>query len=174
MDKLEILISKKEIAAAVRQLAAKITTDYKDSQPLLAVCILKGSCVFFADLIRELDLDVRLDFMAVSSYGAGKTSSGEVRLLKDLDDVIDNKHVLIVEDIMDSGITLQYLKKLLLSRNPASIRICALLDKPASRKTDIEADYKGITIPDSFVVGYGLDCNQKYRNLPDICILSQD
>ena len=167
-----ILVTKEEIAQKVRELGQRITRDYQGKKPVL-VCILKGACVFFSDLIREIDLPVSVDFMAISSYGSATKSSGVVRIMKDLDQDVLNRDVIIVEDIVDSGITLNYLQKALLHRGAASMRIAALLDKTARRVVkDLKVDYVCFDIPDEFVVGYGLDYDQKYRNLPDIGILS--
>ncbi len=167
-----ILLTKDEIAAKIRELGQQITKDYQGKKPVL-VCILKGASVFFADLIREIDLPLTLDFMAISSYGSATKTSGVVRILKDLDNDILGKDVIIVEDIVDSGITLSYLKKILMQRGAGSLKIAALLDKPARRKVkDLRVDYMCFDIPDAFVVGYGLDYDQTYRNLPDIGILS--
>lgn len=169
----KILINKDEIATRIKDIAAQINEDYQ-GEPLLLICILKGSVLFFSDLIREITLPVSMDFMAISSYGSGTTSSGEVKMIKDLDKTIDGKNVLIVEDIIDSGNTLAYLKRLLLSRNPKSLKICTLLDKPDRRKVDIAVDYCCFTIPDEFVVGYGLDYDELYRGEKDIYVLSPD
>lgn len=166
-----ILITKDEIAGKVRELGERITREYCGKQPVL-VCILKGASVFFADLIREIELPLTLDFMAISSYGSATKTSGVVRILKDLDNDILGKDVIIVEDIVDTGITLSYLTKILIQRGAKSLKIAALLDKPARRKVpDLQVDYMCFDIPDAFVVGYGLDYNQTYRNLPDIGIL---
>ncbi len=135
-------------------------------------CILKGGVVFTTDLLKEISIPVELDFMAISSYGASTSTSGIVRILKDLETDIEGKHVIIVEDIVDSGLTLNYLTKLLSSRCPACIKVCVLLDKPERRDVEVKIDYEGFRIPNEFVVGYGLDFDGKYRNLPDICILS--
>ncbi|HAA34986.1 MAG TPA: hypoxanthine phosphoribosyltransferase [Firmicutes bacterium] len=169
-EKTRVLLTQEEIREKVKQLAEAVSRDYKDKKPLL-VCVLKGAVVFLADFMRFLSIPVEIDFMAVSSYGHSTTSSGVVRILKDLDSSIEHKDVIILEDIIDSGLTLSYLRENLLSRNPRSIKIVTLLDKPERRVTDIEPDYCGFRIPDEFVVGYGLDYNEKYRNLPDICIL---
>lgn len=166
----KVLITKEEIDTRIKEVAARITEDYK-GESVLFVCILKGSIHFFSDLTREIDLPLTMDFMAISSYGAGTTSSGEVKMLKDLDKTINGKHVIIVEDIIDSGNTLSYLKRLLGSRQPASIKICTLLDKPSRRKVDITPDYCCFTIPDEFVVGYGLDFDEIYRNEKEIYVL---
>ena len=169
----EILISKEQIREKVIELAGRITRDYEGKE-LVAVCVLKGAVIFYSDLIREIEMPVEMDFMAVSSYGLSTKSSGVVKILKDLDTNITNKHVLIVEDIIDTGLTLKYLKEMLSTRGPASVSVCALLDKPSRRKVDIEIEYKGIGIPDMFVVGYGLDYSGKYRNLPDVCVLKSE
>ena len=167
-----ILLTREEIAAKVRELGEQITKDYAGKKPVL-VCILKGASVFFADLIREIALPLSLDFMAISSYGSATKTSGVVRILKDLDNDILGRDVIVVEDIVDSGITLSYLTKILMQRGAKSLRIAALLDKPARRRVEgLHVDYKCFDIPDAFVVGYGLDYNQIYRNLPDIGVLS--
>ncbi|MGB9840857.1 hypoxanthine phosphoribosyltransferase [Thermovenabulum sp.] len=170
----EILISEEEIKAKLKELGEKITRDYRDLDNILLVGVLKGAVLFIADLIRHIDLPLEVDFMAVSSYGASTESSGVVRILKDLEQNIQGKNILIVEDIIDSGLTLSYLYNLLKSRNPANIKICTLLDKPSRRKVDIKVDYLGFEIPDYFVVGYGLDYNEKYRNLPFIGVLKPE
>jgi len=168
-DLSEILINEEQIKTTVKDLGARITRDYSGKNPLL-ICILKGSSVFFTDLIREIDLPLDIDFMAISSYGPN-TVSGEVRLVKDLDTSIEGRNVLIVEDIVDSGRTLAYLKRVLNNRGAKSIRIISLLDKPSRRTVPLDVDYTGFEIPDAFVVGYGLDYNEKYRNLPVIGVL---
>jgi len=168
----KILLTKEQIAGKVCELGKTITRDYAGKKPVL-VCILKGASVFFADLIREIELPLTLDFMAISSYGSATKTSGVVRILKDLDNDIVGRDVIVVEDIVDTGVTLSYLKKILLQRGANSLRIAALLDKPARRKVpDLKVDYMCFDIPDAFVVGYGLDYDQTYRNLPDIGILS--
>ena len=172
-DILEVLLSEEELQARVRELGAQITRDYAGKTPFF-LGVLKGCYVFMADLVRSVDLHCSMDFMAVSSYGRGTTSTGAVRITKDLSRDIEGKDVIIVEDILDSGITLSYLKKYLANRKPASIRIVTLLDKPARRKTDIKADYSGFTVPDEFVVGYGLDFAEGYRNLPYIGVLKPE
>jgi len=159
-----------QIKKRVKEMAENISRDYEGEIPVV-VGVLKGAVVFMADLIRELDILVELDFMAVSSYGASTKTSGIVRILKDLDQNIEERHVIIVEDIIDTGLTLQYLKETLMQRKPRSIKLAALLDKPERRKVNIQADYVGINIPDEFVVGYGLDYRGNYRNLPDIYLL---
>lgn len=169
-DFARVLLSREEIAEKIKEVAARITEDYK-GESVLFVGILKGSIHFYSDLTREIDLPLTMDFMAISSYGAGTTSSGEVKMLKDLDKTINGKNVIIVEDIVDSGNTLSYLKRLLSSRQPKSIKICTLLDKPSRRKVDLVPDYCCFTIPDEFVVGYGLDYDEIYRNEKDIYVL---
>ena len=167
-----LLVTRQQIREKVQELGRRITEDYQGKEPVL-VCILKGACVFFADLIREIDLPLSLDFMAISSYGSATKTSGVVRILKDLDQTVLGKDVIIVEDIVDSGVTLNYLKQILRQRGAATLKIAALLDKPARRKIpDLKVDYVCFDIPDAFVVGYGLDYDQRYRNLPDIGVLS--
>ncbi len=172
-----ILITRDEIQARVAELGRMITEEYRDApEPVVLVCILKGSVVFFSDLMRHIDHDCRLDFMIVKSYGAGTDSSGNVRFVKDLDDSITGKHVVIVEDIIDSGLTLTFLKANLITRGAKTLKICTLLDKPDRRspKSNITVDYCGFTIPNEFVVGYGLDYNEKYRNLPEVGVLKPE
>ncbi|HOA79751.1 MAG TPA: hypoxanthine phosphoribosyltransferase [Defluviitaleaceae bacterium] len=173
MEHLDILISEEEIKKRVKELAKEITKDYK-GKDLCLICVLKGAIMFMVDLAKEIDLLLEMDFMAVSSYGNEKTSSGVVKIIKDLDEPIEGKHVLIVEDIIDSGRTLSYLVKILKDRKPASIRICTLLDKPEKRLTDVKVDYVGFTIEDKFVLGYGLDYMQKYRNIPYIAVMKDE
>ena len=169
----EVLFSEEMLKDVVKRLGVQITEDYKDRR-LLMVSILKGSVVFMSDLMRSIDIKCEIDFMAVSSYGSGVKSSGTVRILKDLDRDIRGYDVLIVEDILDSGMTLNYLMDLLYARNPNSIRICTLFDKPERRKVDIYPDYKGLEVPDKFIVGYGLDYDEKYRNLPFVGVLKPE
>jgi len=169
----EVLISREQLADKVAELGAKISEDY-EGESLFLIGILKGSVPFMADLMRAISLDVEMDFMSVSSYGSGTKSSGVVRILKDLDSDIAGKNVLIVEDIIDSGLTLAYLKEYLAKRNPKSLKIVTMLSKPARRKADIEADYTGFVVDDKFIVGYGLDIDQKYRNLPYISWIKED
>ena len=169
----KILVSKEQIAARVKELAAQINRDY-EGKPLLVVCILRGASIFFADLFRELTGDVEVDFIAVSSYGSGASSSGEVKMLKDFSAPIVGKHLLIVEDIIDTGVTLVYLKRLLEARNPASVKLSARLDKPSRRKVELKGDYIGCEIPTEYVVGYGLGYAEKVRNLPDVCVLAPE
>ena len=167
-----ILVTKEEISQKVKELGEKITEDYAGKAPVM-VCILKGAVMFFSDLVREIDLPLTCDFMAISSYGSATKSSGVVRVLKDLDKDIVGKDVIIVEDIVDTGVTLNYLKSMLAHRGAASIRVAALLDKTARRTVkDLKVDYVCFDIPDAFVVGYGLDYDQAYRNLPDIGVLA--
>lgn len=167
----EVLVSREKIAQTVKRLGEEITRDYKDKNPIL-ISVLKGAFIFMADLARQIDVTCTFDFMAVSSYGASTVSSGEVKIVKDLDTNISGRHVIIVEDILDSGITLSNLQKLLAARHPASVRICTMFNKPLRRKADIVPDYVGLEVPDEFIVGYGLDYDERYRNLPDVCILS--
>jgi len=166
-----VLISEEQLSAKVAELGAAISRDY-EGKKLMIIGVLKGSVVFMADLLRKITIPVEMDFMAVSSYGAGVKTTGVVKILKDLDRLIEGYHVLIVEDILDSGMTLSYLTELLRDRSPASIRIATLLDKPERRKVDISPDYVGFTVPDEFVVGYGLDYAELYRNLPYVGILA--
>ena len=170
--KLKVLISSEQIQERVRQLGEKISEDYPTGD-LHMICILKGAVFFMTDLARAMKRDVQLDFMGISTYGKGKTSSGEVKVTKDLDISLEGADVLIVEDIVDSGVTLNYLMKLLDQRRPHSIRIAALLDKPERRLRPVHVSYVGFEIPDQFVVGYGLDYAEKYRNLDSICILEE-
>ena len=166
-----VLITEEQLAAKVAEMGAQISKDYQ-GRKLIILGVLKGSVVFMSDLIRSITVPVEMDFMAVSSYGAGVKTSGVVKILKDLDRLIAGYDVLVVEDILDSGMTLSYLTELLRERDPASIRIATLLDKPDRRKVHIKPDYVGFTIPDEFVVGYGLDYAELYRNLPYVGILS--
>ncbi len=168
-----VLISAEEIAEKVRELGAQISKDY-EGKNLLMVSVLKGSVVFVADLMRSIHIPVSIDFMAVSSYGASTKSSGVVKIIKDIDINLEGMDLLIVEDILDSGKTLAYLKELLEGRNPASVRIATLLDKPARRKADVKPHYCGFEVPDEFIVGYGLDYAEHYRNLPYIGILKPE
>jgi hypoxanthine phosphoribosyltransferase len=169
-DIAEVLISKEEISKKVAQLGAQISEDY-NGKNLLLVGILKGSVVFMSDLMKEITIPTRIDFMSVSSYGAGIKSTGVVKIVKDLDIPLEGYDVLIVEDILDSGLTLSYIIGILMSRKPKSLKICTLLDKPYSRRADVKTDYHGFDIPDKFVVGYGLDFAEKYRNLPFVGVL---
>ena len=169
----DILISSEAIQSRVRELGQAISHDYAGLDVRL-VSVLKGAVIFVADLLRAISIPVSLDFMATASYGERTSSSGVVKILKDLDERIEGIHVLLVEDVIDTGLTLQYLLKTLASRNPASLKICTLLDKPARRVVNLPIAYCGFEIPDHFVVGYGLDHNQLYRNLPFICTLEED
>lgn len=166
----EVLFSEEQLKNRVREIAQQITADYQGKEIML-ISVLRGSFVFMADLCRAIDLPCTLDFMAVSSYGKGTNSSGQVQITKDLSEDISDRHIIVVEDILDSGNTLSYLLKILENRHPASIRLCTLLDKPDRRVKPVEVHYSGFTIPDAFVVGYGLDYAEKYRNLPYIGIL---
>ena len=169
-----ISFSAEEIHTRVRELGAQITRDYCDAQETVyCVGILKGAAVFFTDLVRAIDRPVAFDFMIVSSYGDATTSSGQVKILKDLDFSIEGKHVIIIEDIIDSGTTMRYLKQMLMGRHPKSIKICAFLSKPSRRVAPVEIDYLGHEVPDEFLVGYGLDYAEKYRNLPYIGVLKR-
>lgn len=167
----KILLTEEQIKLQVTKLGRQISQDYADKE-ILVVGILKGAMVFLADLVRKITVPTYFDFVAISSYGSSAKSSGEVRILKDLDRSIEGRHVLIVEDIIDSGLTLNYLLEILNSRGPAGIKLCALLDKPSRRVQPVHIHYRGFTIPDEFVVGYGLDYNERYRNLPYIMILN--
>lgn len=168
----ETLLTEEEIKLKVKELGQKIESDFK-GEDLLVVGILKGACVFVSDLIRNINLDVNMDFMSVSSYGKATESSGTVKILKDLDVDIEGKNVLIVEDIIDTGLTLKNLFETLKTRNPKSLKLCTLLDKPERRTVDIDVDYIGFVIPDKFIVGYGIDYAEKYRNLPYIGIVGE-
>ena len=167
-----ILISEEEIQKKVAEMGRKISQDFRDKDPLF-VGVLKGCFIFMADLMRYVDIRCSMDFMAVSSY-SGTSSTGAVKINKDLSEDIEGRHVIIVEDILDSGVTLSYLKQYLMVRKPASISIATLMDKPARRKADVYADYSCFEIPDAFVVGYGLDYNERYRNLPYIGVLKPE
>ncbi len=166
----EVLFSEEQLKNRVQEIARQITADYAGKEIML-ISVLRGSFVFMADLCRAIDLPCTLDFMAVSSYGKGTKSSGQVQITKDLSEDITDRHIIVVEDILDSGNTLSYLLKILENRHPASIRLCTLLDKPDRRVKPVQVHYSGFTIPDAFVVGYGLDYAEKYRNLPYIGIL---
>src|SRR5579863_6111287 len=172
MSSLNVLLSADQIAARVKELGAEIDRDFPTG-PVYLIAILKGACFFLADLARAMKTPARIEFVGIASYGKGKTSSGEVRLTKDLDVSIEGYDVVVVEDIVDSGITLSYLMKLLAQRRPKSLRVATLLDKPEHRQRPVEVTYRGFQIPDEFVVGYGLDYAEDYRNLKDICILSE-
>lgn len=169
----KVLISQEELASRIKAIGEEITADYADKE-ILMIGVLRGAVIFMADLARAIKVPVAIDFMAVSSYGSSTTSSGIVRILKDLDEEVQGKHLLIVEDIIDSGLTLKYLLENLKSRKPASIKICTLLNKPDRRKADVDISYNGFIVPDEFVVGYGLDYAEKYRNLPFIGVLKPE
>lgn len=169
----ELLVSSKEIEAKVHELGARINGDYR-GQNLVLVGILRGAVVFLSDLMREIEVPCEIDFIEVSSYGTGTTSSGVVRILKDLRENISGRHVLIVEDIIDTGLTLAYLRRTLLARGPASLEICTLLSKPSRRRVELDVKYLGFEVPDEFVVGYGIDYAGYYRNLRDIRALAAD
>ncbi len=183
MTELKVLISREQIALRVAAMGADITRDFS-GEAVIFVGVLKGAAIFLSDLARHVELDSTFDFIGVSSYGnrpspseelkSGWDSTGEVKLTKDVDQSMRDKNVILVEDILDTGLTLTYLKKLLLARQPKAFRIAALLDKPSRRKQPIEADYVGFSIPDEFVVGYGLDYAERYRNLPDICVVPRE
>jgi hypoxanthine phosphoribosyltransferase len=183
MAELKVLISQEDIAKRVRELGAEITRDFA-GQTVIFVGVLKGAAIFLADLARQVKLDATFDFIGVSSYGnrptperelkSGWDSTGEVRLLKDVDHSMKDQNVILVEDILDTGLTMTYLKKMLVARQPRSLKVAALLDKPSRRKLPLEGDYVGFKIPDEFVVGYGLDYAERYRNLADICVVPRE
>lgn len=183
MTDLRVLITQEEIARRVSELGADITRDFA-GQSIIFIGVLKGAAIFLADLARQVKLDATFDFIGVSSYGnrpspaselkSGWDSTGEVRLLKDVDQSIKEKNIILVEDILDTGLTMTYLKKMLLARQPRALKVAALLDKPSRRKLPLEGDYVGFKIPDEFVVGYGLDYAEKYRNLADICVVPRE
>lgn len=170
---IEVMFSEEVVDRRIQELGDRITEDYKGKQVHL-VCVLKGGAFFMCELAKRIKLDVSLDFMSVSSYGSGTESSGLIKIIKDLDEPLKDKEVIVVEDIVDSGRTLSYLLKMLGDRGPKSLKLCTLLDKPDRRVTDVDVTYTGFTIPDEFVVGYGLDYDQKYRNLPYIGIVKFD
>lgn len=173
MPSLRVLISAGRIHTRIEEMGAEIDRDYPGGEPVYLIGILKGACIFLADLARAMQTPARLEFIGISSYGKGQTTSGEVKLTKDLDVSVEGRHVIIVEDIVDTGIALHYLLKLLAQRKPKSLRIAALLDKPERRQSPVHVDYAGFRIPDEFVVGYGLDYAEDYRNLKDVCVLGQ-
>ncbi|MBN2076748.1 MAG: hypoxanthine phosphoribosyltransferase [Dehalococcoidales bacterium] len=174
MDSLNLkcLISREEIDSAVKRLAADIRQDFHDKNPLV-IGILKGSFVFLADLVRALDFPHEVEFVRLSSYGSGSTSTGQITMIHDLHVPIEGRHVLVVEDIVDTGNSVAFLMNYLSEKNPASLKLCALTDKPSRRQVDVQIDYRGFIVPNRFLVGYGLDYNEKYRNLPDICTLRE-
>ncbi len=169
----KILLTREEINQKVKSLGTRLSEDYQDKNPLL-VGVLRGCVTFMADLMREIEVPVEIDFLSVASYGQSAFTSGVVRVLKDLSEDVDGRHIILVEDIVDSGLTLNYLLNYLKGRNPASIATCVLLDKPYRREVDVEADYVGFEVPDKFLVGYGLDYAQKYRNLPYVATLKDN
>jgi hypoxanthine phosphoribosyltransferase len=169
-QQLLVLYSREQIEKRVAELGEAITRDYA-GESIIMIGVLKGAAFFLSDLARSIHIDATFDFVAVSSYKKGRTTSGAVKLLKDLDEPIEGKHVIIVEDILDTGITLNYLRKVFLGHHPKSLKIATCLDKPSRRLEPIEADYVGFSIPNQFVIGYGMDYSEKFRNLPDICIL---
>lgn len=183
MPELKVLIGRDDVARRVRELGAQITKDFQ-GQSVILVGVLKGAAIFLADLARNVDLDATFDFIGVSSYGnrpspsqelkSGWDSTGEVKLTKDVDQTMKDRNIILVEDILDTGLTMTYLKKLLMARQPLSLKVAALLDKPSRRKLPLEGDYVGFTIPDEFVVGYGLDYAEKYRTLADICVVPRE
>jgi hypoxanthine phosphoribosyltransferase len=183
MSELKVLIPRQDVAKRVAELGAQITKDYA-GQSVNLVGVLKGAAIFLADLARQIDLDATFDFIGVSSYGnrptptqelkSGWDSTGEVKLTKDVDSSLQEKNIILVEDILDTGLTMTYLKRLLMARQPRSLKVAALLDKPSRRKLPLEGDYVGFKIPDEFVVGYGLDYAEKYRNLADICVVPRE
>lgn len=172
-EKIRVMYSEEQVVSKINELAEQINADYKD-EPVVVVCILKGAAPFGCDLMKRLTMPVYVDFMMVSSYGDGTVSSGNLRIKKNLEENIEGKNVIVVEDIIDSGRTLKYLKQDLKDRGAKSVKLCALLSKPARREVEVEVEYIGYEIPDEFVVGYGLDYAQKYRNLPYIGILEMD
>lgn len=170
MEKPKVIIPRDDIAEKVAELAALIRKDYKGKNPLV-IGILKGSFVFMSDLVRAMNIPVEIDFVRLASYGAGTESSGKIKLVKDVETPIKDRHVLVVEDIVDRGLTVRFLLDYLSFRKPASLKLCALFDKPSKRKVEVPIDYLGFTVPDAFVVGYGLDFGEKFRYLPDLCVL---
>jgi len=173
LDRLKVLLDRKQVSKRVAELGDRITKDF-EGESLVLIGVLKGATIFLADLAREIKLDATFDFIAVSSYGNSKEQSGEVKLMRAVDHSVEGKNIILVEDILDTGITLTYLKSLLLGHQPKSLKIATLLDKVSRRTEPIQADYVGFEIPDEFVVGYGLDFAERFRNLPDICILETD
>ena len=173
MEKLRVLITREQIAQKVAEIGQQISHDFA-GEPVVLIGVLKGATIFLADLARSLTLDATFDFIAVSSYGNAKQQSGEVKLMKDVDHSMEGKNIILVEDILDTGLTLTYLKNLLLAHRPKALKIAALLDKTSRRQQPIHGDYVGFEIPDEFVVGYGLDFAERYRNLPDVCVLESE
>lgn len=173
MPSFRVLLSAEQIQKRIAELGAEIDRDYPGGEPVYLIAVLKGAFIFMADLSRAMKTPARIEFIGISSYGKGKTSSGQVQLTKDLDAPIEGHHVIIVEDILDTGITLNYLTTLMAQRKPKSLRIVTLLDKPERRQSPVKANYIGFTIPDEFVVGYGLDYAEDYRNLKDVCVMGE-
>ena len=171
--KMEVLLSRSQIADAVARIGQEITRDFAGESVIL-LGVLKGACLFLSDLARQIELDATFDFIAVRSYGTQKESAGEVQLIKDVTSPLEHKNVILVEDILDTGLTFTFLRRLLLARKPRTLKLAALLDKPSRRQMPVQADYTGFKIPDRFVVGYGLDYAERYRNLPDICVFAED
>ena len=172
-SELKVLITKEEIQAVIQKLALKIGQDYQNKPPVI-IGVLKGSFIFLADLIRQLDLPLEIDFIKLSSYGSGQKSSGKIKLTSDIVSEIVNRDVLVVEDIVDTGLTTAFLLDYLKKKQPVSVKLCALASKPSRRQVPIEINYLGFEVPDKFVVGYGLDCDEKYRHLPEICFLEDN
>ena len=173
MPSFRVLLSAEQIQRRIAEMGAEIDRDYPGGEPVYLIAVLKGAFIFMADLARAMKTPARIEFIGISSYGKGKTTSGQVQLTKDLDAPIEGHHVIIVEDILDTGITLNYLTTLMAQRKPKSLRIVTLLDKPERRQSSVEANYVGFTIPDEFVVGYGLDYAEDYRNLKDVCVMGE-
>ena len=172
-SKPQLLLSRVEIEAAVKRLADEIDRDYRDKYPLL-IAVLKGSFMFMADLVRLLDFPLEVEFVGISSYGRGRETSGEIKIVQRPRCPVRGRHVLVVEDIVDTGLTIAFFMDYLCKKKPSSLRLCALADKPSRRRTDVAIDYLGFTVPDKFIVGYGLDWDEEYRNLPDICVLEDE
>jgi hypoxanthine phosphoribosyltransferase len=173
MPSFRVLVSAEQIQKRIAEMGAEIDRDYPGGEPVYLIAVLKGAFIFMADLSRAMKTPARIEFIGISSYGKGKTTSGQVQLTKDLDAPIEGHHVIIVEDILDTGITLNYLTTLMAQRRPKSLRIVTLLDKPERRQSPVKANYIGFTIPDEFVVGYGLDYAEDYRNLKDVCVMGE-
>lgn len=169
----KVLIKKDEIEAMVKRLAAQISSDYEGKQ-LVLIGVMKGCLIFLADLLRNISIPVEFGTITASSYGSGTVSSGQIKIVNDIDIEIKDKNVIVIEDLVDTGLTLNYLKDFLTLRKPKNVKMCVAFDKPSRRKNPIDLDYKGMDIPDEFIVGYGLDFNEKYRNLPEICVLKEE
>jgi hypoxanthine phosphoribosyltransferase len=172
LDKTRVLITREEIQKKVAELAEELRKDYREKHPLL-ISTLKGSFVFLSDLIRKMDIPVEIDFVRLSSYGSGKKTSGEIKLVQEVKTPIRGRHVLVIEDIVDTGLTVRFLLDYLGHQEPASLKLCTLLDKPSRRVVDVPIDYLGFTVPDAFIVGYGIDFDEKFRYLPDVCVLEE-